>query len=263
MFKRLTAFLLMATLIFSSIPLTASAAGANVNINAGGGGNSGSGGSSTGGFMSYEKTGYRFYLATADGKRVSRVVDLVFTPAGGSTYCTGTKLDSGLAIKGSEYALLDMSDTISAINNSLASDPDTQGISFAVPDYPIQWVVDHYIGKGTNFRSWIMGGLDTTLGSGVDVDFSNGYTIQPGKGQGFPPDKGDEPITSTDVYSTIEAIALNYIDTLYQFPHPEYNMSQYSAKAASGSTLQHLTNFINETAAQNALTDKQMQVVIA
>lgn len=261
MFKRLTAFLLTAMLIFSSIPLTASAVGANVDINAGGGGNSGGGGNgSGGGFMSYDKTGYRFYLATEDGKRVSRVVDLIYTQGGGSSYWETTKLDNGQKLGSGEYACMSIAGTISAINASLASNPDTKGTRFSVPDYPIQWVGDHYIGKGINFRSWIMGGLDTTLGTGVDVDFSGGYELKPSKGQGFPPDKGSEPITSTDVYSTLEDIALNYIDTLYQFPHPEYNMSQYSAKAASGSTLQHLRNFINETAAQNSLTDKQMQV---
>lgn len=266
MFKRLTALLLMVMVVVSSIPLTASAAGANVDINAGGTGNSTTGNGSGGGSMSYDKTGYRFYLATSDGKRVSRVVDLVYTAPGGSTYCTGTKLDSGQTISGSEYALLDIQNTVGLINASLASDPETAGIKFGVPAYPIRWVggnSGYYVGEGTKFRSWIMGGLDTTLGTGVDVDTSSGYQFQPSRGQEFPPENNGEPITSTEVYATLEAIALNYLDTLYQLPHSEYNMSQYSAKAASGSTLQHLTNFIHETAAQNALTSKQMQVVIA
>lgn len=263
MFKRLTAFLLMAMLIFSSIPLTASAVGANVDINAGGGGNSSFGNANGGGTMSYDHTGYRFYLATTEGKRVSRVVDLLFNEPYGSNVCTGTKLDSGNTVSTSEYTMISIGNIISAINANLAKKEETKGIKFSIPDYPIMWSSNHYVGQGTKFRDWLMGGAGTSLGSGVDVDFSGGYELQPSKEQTFPPDKGSEPITSTDVYSTIEAIALNYLDTLYQLPHSEYNMSQYSAKAASGSTLQHLTNFINETAAQNALTSKQMQVVIA
>ena len=266
MFKRLTAFLLTATLIFSSIPLTASAVGANVDINASGGGNSGGGGNgSGGGFMSYDKTGYRYYIATEDGKRVTRVVDLIYTQGGGSSYWETTKLDNGQKLGSGEYVCTDIVGTISTINASLASKPETAGIKFGVPAYPIRWVggnSGYYVGEGTKFRSWIMGGLDTTLGTGVDVDTSSGYQFQPGRGQEFPPENNGEPVTSTEVYSTLEAIALNYLDTLYQLPHSEYNMSQYSAKAASGSTLQHLTNFINQASAQNSLTAKQMQIVI-
>ena len=153
-----------------------------------------------------------------------------------------------------------MQSIVSAINSNLAKNPETKGIKFGVPTTPIVFQGNTAVGQGLKFRSWLMGGLDTTLGTGVDVDTSSGYQFAPSRGQEFPPNGYGKPVDSTDVYSTLEAVAINYLDTLFKLPHSEYNMSQYSAKAASGSTLQHLTNFINQAAAQNSLTAKQVQV---
>ena len=126
MFKRLTALLLMVMVVVSSIPLTASAVGANVDINASGTGNSTTGNGSGGGSMSYDKTGYRFYLATSDGKRVSRVVDLIYTQGGGSSYWETTKLDNGQKLGSGEYVCTGIVGTISTINASLATNPSNR-----------------------------------------------------------------------------------------------------------------------------------------
>ena len=245
--RKLTAFLLAVIMIVSSVPFTAFA-----DTSAGGNGTGGglAGGINGSGTFSESQTGYRMYLASGKtGQRVSNIIDFCFTePVTGGIFATSTKLDDSLTGRGNI--------------NVIGIDVLSQLIG-SIPQYPIRFVGGTFVGNGDQFKQWILNGKDSLSDSGVSVDVSGGYELQPSKEQTFPPDKGNEPITSTDVYATLEAIALNYLDTLYQLPHPEYNMSQYSAKAASGSTLQHLTNFINETAAQNALTSKQMQVVIA
>ena len=257
MLKRLMAMFLMVMVIASSIPITSLAAGDYI-IDSNGNGTGGSSTNTGVGTMSYDQTGYRMYLADQNGKRVSDIVDMVNKePVLGGVYATGTKLDgSYTGVTGNIYTF-GFSAVAAAISN--------KEYKFTSPPYPIMFnsSIGQYQSQGLKFKAWLLNGHSSYSDSGVSVDVSEGYELQPSKEQTFPPDKGSEPITSTDVYSTIEAIALNYLDTLYQLPHPEYNMSQYSAKAASGSTLQHLTNFIHETAAQNALTSKQMQVVIA
>lgn len=254
MLKRLMAMFLMVMVVASSIPITSLAAGDYI-IDSNGNGTGGSSTNTGVGTMSYDQTGYRMYLADQNGKRVSDIVDIVNKePVQGGVYATGTKLDgSYTGVTGNIYTF-GFGDVASAISN--------KEYTFSSPPYPIMFntSIGQYQSQGLKFKSWLLNGHSSYSDSGVSVDVSGGYELQPSKEQTFPPDKGIEPITSTDAYSTIEAIALNYLDTLYQLPHPEYNMSQYSAKAASGSTLQHLTNFINETAAQNALTSKQMQV---
>ena len=243
--RKLTAFLLAVIMIVSSVPFTAFA-----DTSAGGNGTGGglAGGITGSGTFSESQTGYRMYLASGKtGQRVSNIVDFCYTaPVTSGIYATGTKLDDGLTGRGNIY-VLGMDILYQVIGST--------------PTYPIRYSGGTFVGNGDQFKQWILNGKDSLSESGVSVDVSAGY--KPSKEQTFPPDKGNEPITSTDVYATLEAIALNYLDTLYQLPHSEYNMSQYSAKAASGSTLQHLTNFINQAAAQNSLTAKQMQVVIA
>ena len=255
MIKRLTASFLILLVFLSSIPMTAFASGDYI---IGGNGNGG-GGSSTNtgvGSMSYDQTGYRMYLADKNGNRVSDIVDFVDKePVQGGVYKTGTKLD-GSSIKGSIFTVA---------FSTLASAISDKDYKFSKPPYPIVYSnsLGRYLSQGVAFKSWLLNGSDSYSDSGPSIDTSSGYQFQPSRGQEFPPENNGEPVTSTEVYATLEAIALNYLDTLYQLSHSEYNMSQYSEKAASGSTLQHLTNFINETAAQNALTSKQMKVIIA
>lgn len=239
--KKITALLLTVMFIVSSLPVSVLA---DYGGNGTGGGNAGNIGA---GQFSYDMTGYRMYLASKEtGERVSDIVDWCVTnPITSGVFATGTKLDEGLTGKG---------------NIHIVGLGDLKSIVGTMPQSPITFTGGRFVGNGVQFKNWILNGKSSLDESKVNVDFSSGYELQPSKEQTFPPDKGNEPITSTDVYATLEAIALNYLDTLYQLPHSEYNMSQYSAKAASGSTLQHLTNFINETAAQNALTSKQMQV---
>lgn len=240
--RKLTAFLLAVIMIVSSVPFTAFA-----DTSAGGNGTGGglAGGITGSGTFSESQTGYRMYLASGKtGQRVSNIVDFCYTaPVTSGIYATGTKLDDGLTGRGNIY-VLGMDILYQVIGST--------------PTYPIRYSGGTFVGNGDQFKQWILNGKDSLSESGVSVDVSAGY--KPSKEQTFPPDKGNEPVTSTEVYATLEAIALNYLDTLYQLPHSEYNMSQYSAKAASGSTLQHLTNFINQAAAQNSLTAKQMQV---
>lgn len=239
--KKITALLLTVMFIVSSLPVSVLA---DYGGNGTGGGNAGNIGA---GQFSYDMTGYRMYLASKEtGERVSDIVDWCVTnPITSGVFATGTKLDEGLTGKG---------------NIHIVGLGDLKSIVGTMPQSPITFTGGRFVGNGVQFKNWILNGKSSLDESKVNVDFSSGYELQPSKEQTFPPDKGNEPITSTDVYATLEAIALNYLDTLYQLPHSEYNMSQYSAKAASGSTLQHLTNFINQAAAQNSLTAKQMQV---
>mgnify|MGYP003316153613 CR=1 FL=1 len=70
--------LFLSFLLFASIPVTSYAeqkgGEASIGSNAGTGG---SGGVGTGGYMSMERTGYRFYLIDKDGNRVSNILDIV------------------------------------------------------------------------------------------------------------------------------------------------------------------------------------------
>ena len=239
--KKITALLLTVMFIVSSLPVSVLA---DYGGNGTGGGNAGNIGA---GQFSYDMTGYRMYLASKEtGERVSDIVDWCVTnPITSGVFATGTKLDEGLTGKGNIHIL-----GLGALKSVVGT----------APSAPITFTGGHFVGNGVQFKNWILNGKSSLDESKVNVDFSSGYELQPSKEQTFPPDKGNEPVTSTEVYATLEAIALNYLDILYQLPHSEYNMSQYSAKAASGSTLQHLTNFINQAAAQNSLTSKQVQV---
>ena len=70
--------LFLSFLLFASIPVTSYAeqkgGEASIGSNAG---TKGSGGVGTGGYMSMERTGYRFYLIDKDGNRVSNILDIV------------------------------------------------------------------------------------------------------------------------------------------------------------------------------------------